>query len=277
MRAPTWCLWLLQISNRIGCYRSSAVLAGLLNRTLIVHLNPGHVDGGYDRRIVLDVDHFRKCWGANTIISSAEYGKKYGQKINIDAVKCWGRPNGPQLGCPVRDNTDAVASFFEKMTDVHVEPSLQVQWAGFESREVSPGEFLQQYGKLEARVLVTGDGFLTVVEDPLIQGGDIPFFRDQSCPTALAIRPPPAVLQAADALIASIPELADKSFISAHLRRGEDFVHLYGKLEKHSCNHCFFPIRQVADYVSKQIRQSGIRSVFISTDASSSDVRSLAS
>ncbi|CAI5501113.1 unnamed protein product [Closterium sp. Naga37s-1] len=57
-----------QASNRIGCIRRHLLLAGMLNRTLVVPLKPDEVSRFYDRRTFLHLPHLHRCYGPRSAI-----------------------------------------------------------------------------------------------------------------------------------------------------------------------------------------------------------------
>ncbi|CAI5978783.1 unnamed protein product [Closterium sp. NIES-64] len=59
---------LVEVSNRIGCIRRHLLLAGMLNRTLVVPLKPDEVARFYDRRTFLHLPHLHRCYGPRSAI-----------------------------------------------------------------------------------------------------------------------------------------------------------------------------------------------------------------
>ncbi|CAI6007091.1 unnamed protein product [Closterium sp. NIES-65] len=60
--------WTGWVSNRIGCIRRHLLLAGMLNRTLVVPLKPDEVARFYDRRTFLHLPHLHRCYGPRSAI-----------------------------------------------------------------------------------------------------------------------------------------------------------------------------------------------------------------
>ncbi|GJP52764.1 hypothetical protein CLOM_g11848 [Closterium sp. NIES-68] len=84
-----------QVSNRIGCMRRHLLLAGLLNRTLVVPLRPSEVTRFYDRRAFLHLPHLQGCYGPRSVISLDQLRQEVRMKANEGGLRAaLGRAKG---------------------------------------------------------------------------------------------------------------------------------------------------------------------------------------
>ncbi|GJP39314.1 hypothetical protein CLOM_g23697 [Closterium sp. NIES-68] len=99
-----------QITNRLLCLRNHMLLAGLLNRTLIVPFHRSETIFNYDLHLVVDLEYLRACLGP-TVFSTAEFRRKFRRPIQVSQVVCWHGPPGAcadqvdniLLHCPGRE------------------------------------------------------------------------------------------------------------------------------------------------------------------------------
>lgn len=75
-----------RVSNLMRCLRGALLLAGLLNRTLIVPIQVPSLR--QDTRPHIDIDYVNKCAGENTVISLDDYKAKFGDPAVVTSVIC---------------------------------------------------------------------------------------------------------------------------------------------------------------------------------------------
>ena len=234
-------------------------MAGLLNRTLLMPIDPANIYGRYDMSIAFDVSHFRRCWGDKVILTVEEYVEQQGRKVEVDYVKTWGNSWDPN-----HDSQPARA--LEGLRDITLKPGVQVVHSGLTGNYASPEDFLREYGNVTADVLMIGHTFTVSVMDTHGFGDMSPFARSPECPVSCDMKPADALTDVASKFIASVPEFTE-GFVAIHLRRG-DFA--LDQLKYNVQN--FYPIPQVALWVREHINLTRYRSIFLATDGSSSQV-----
>ncbi|GJP46887.1 hypothetical protein CLOM_g6137 [Closterium sp. NIES-68] len=198
-------------STRVRCFRNYMLLAGLANRTLLVPMNTTEVASGYDRRIVFDLNHTRRCYGPLSVLSTQEFvdlSKQQGEgggvkegKVVIDQVLCLraacynqkghGDP-GTLVDLPDAALAENITWSTAPSTSI-TEQKFRLPEAAEIVREILPS----------AQVVVLGELEVFSFDRSLELEGDIPFFRRPGCPNSLAIHPHPAVLLSAERLIQS--------------------------------------------------------------------------
>ncbi|CAI5471203.1 unnamed protein product [Closterium sp. Yama58-4] len=82
-----------QVTNRLLCLRNHMLLAGLLNRTLIIPFHRSETILNYDLHLVLDLAYLRSCIGP-TVFTTAEFRRKFRQPVQVSQVVCWHGPPG---------------------------------------------------------------------------------------------------------------------------------------------------------------------------------------
>ncbi|CAI5962333.1 unnamed protein product, partial [Closterium sp. NIES-64] len=82
-----------QITNRLLCLRNHMLLAGLLNRTLLIPFHRSETILDYDLHLVLDLAYLRSCIGP-TVFTTAEFRRKFRRPVQVSQVVCWHGPPG---------------------------------------------------------------------------------------------------------------------------------------------------------------------------------------
>ena len=245
----------------------SLLAAGLLNRTLVVSLNQRAIYRHYDRRLVLDFDQIRDCYGKNTIMTTSEYSQQHGgRKLTVDTIKCWGEP----YGCPVKHAYQYAAKAYAEFDDLYLSPTLLHVNANLPHR-VTVEQFLAAYGGLQNNsVLLIGDMFgPRIIEGKggkhgLFHHGDLPFRRADSCPLAVAVQPPKPVRRAAELYVGGTPELRSKEYLGIHWRRG-DFRGPDGMFRG-------MTIERAAGCIAARLNATGLRIIYLATNGEPEEV-----
>eukprot|EP00271_Cylindrocystis_brebissonii_P009019 TRINITY_DN235_c0_g2_i3.p1 TRINITY_DN235_c0_g2~~TRINITY_DN235_c0_g2_i3.p1 ORF type:complete len:614 (-),score=15.00 TRINITY_DN235_c0_g2_i3:217-2058(-) len=265
-----------QVSNRVMCFETFATLAGLFNRTLLINFNRSEIAGGYDRSFYFDLHHFRKCLGANTVMTFDEYHEKYHANPKIDTILCL----PPYRCCPddikqernlreytrsnpwEYDNIKGVP-LVKRITTNHMDPTFLA--------ELGQGE------AAEGRILYIGEGFgLPILEErnganrlvvkgmiSAFSGGDLPFKRAPECPRGYLFRMHKDVYRVAALFVEEV--LEGRPFISAHLRRTGSF----------STVHKLASIGTIISCFRQHIKEFRITTLFLATDARGSELHAI--
>lgn len=251
--------------------------AGLLNRTLVVAMDPKEVALEYDYSIVFDVDHFRRCYGPKTLMTTREYQEIFGRNLTIDQIFCWSQRDG---GCPIRSDLnvetiqnqflprDGLSPALQRVTSIDLLPRTTLHFADL-SQNALLEEFFSRYSTATGDTIILGEMLHTKIshQPQLYTSGDLPFFRtDDNCPNSLAVQPHRAVIETAKRYV---KEVSGKEFIAVHIRRGE--------LISSYCNFhgdCHFPIPQLAECVKNKLLETNISTIFLATDGNKTEVYS---
>lgn len=102
------------------------MLAGMLNRTLVVQYRRSEVVRFYSPRLLLPLSQLRRCYGLHAILTTGEARRRnWGEKLTVEAVFCT-VGNGTCIHEPGR----ALDGFAPLSEDVVFPASLQVNQAG---------------------------------------------------------------------------------------------------------------------------------------------------
>ncbi|CAI5494565.1 unnamed protein product, partial [Closterium sp. Naga37s-1] len=159
-----------QITNRLLCLRNHMLLAGLLNRTLIIPFHRSETILNYDLHLVLDLAYLRSCIGP-TVFTTAEFRRKFRRPVQVSQVVCWHGPPGAcadqvdniLLHCPGLDETRRddgsgsvpVSHSLFRTPLVHLPPNTTTHAACLPML-ASPQQVLHAWGSNPAPVLVVG-------------------------------------------------------------------------------------------------------------------------
>lgn len=283
------------------------ILAGLLNRTLLVPMEPREVAGGYDLRIVYDVVHARHCYGY-AIMTTREYFRKFRRRPVIDEILCWHGPHGacPEedkdltLNCPLSIDSNKLWSNKTSEGSPPNTRMLTILYSKFLHQKVvlqetarrgvaclpmvaSLDNVLMVYQGSTADVLVVGDlvniDIATKGRDNLVlrdRAGtrlvspawrEPPFVRTPYCPSNLTVQPDGSLLKAARGYIEE--QFGSKKFAAVHWRRGDfkAFCFWHGPNQA-----CFFPPKQVAHCLAESLKEIGITNIHLSTNGKRQEV-----
>lgn len=262
------------MSNRVICIRNHIILAGLLNRTLVVDtLQPGYTKRRYSWPILFDTQHLNACFGPRSVVTTAEYQRRHGRqkKLTIDKLLCWAvRPEWDktalhilQTTCPEDACQDLDLAPFKKTM------AVDESGAGFRENVCakSVADVVQTYGQKWGgeRTILAGDLALfgLFLPSAFTSSIDVPFTRSPGgCGSALAILPHPRIVQyareRAQALFSGAP------FLALHWRR-KDFV-TDRCLKKRWASVCT-PTANVASCLAHQVKAMGIANVVVCSDA----------
>eukprot|EP00271_Cylindrocystis_brebissonii_P017825 TRINITY_DN4795_c0_g1_i1.p1 TRINITY_DN4795_c0_g1~~TRINITY_DN4795_c0_g1_i1.p1 ORF type:complete len:511 (-),score=9.96 TRINITY_DN4795_c0_g1_i1:121-1653(-) len=264
-----------QSSNRIRCFQNSATLAGLLNRTLLVNFNQSEIANQYNRSLYFDLDHFRKCMGAKTVMTFAEYGEQYHTNPLVDQVVCL----SPFKACPdfPKGSNELLryANYdgweFDNIASVSLVKRILERNLNL-STIINLGR-----GEVAAsRILFLGDSFGAGIVDDIgggknvfslggmfgFYGGDLPLQRAPECPRGYVISMHHDLYRVAAVFIEEM--LENRPFLAAHLRRG-DFAIL----------HKSSPVTNALACLRRHMEEFNLKTLFLATDAHGADVSSL--
>eukprot|EP00271_Cylindrocystis_brebissonii_P000436 TRINITY_DN10521_c0_g3_i1.p1 TRINITY_DN10521_c0_g3~~TRINITY_DN10521_c0_g3_i1.p1 ORF type:complete len:518 (+),score=24.47 TRINITY_DN10521_c0_g3_i1:609-2162(+) len=261
--------------NRLMCYRNSALIAGLLNRTLLVNTNSTEVNGNYDRSVSLDLMALGHCIGHDTIMTFDQFRTNYNEEPYVDQVLCLPKFHS----CPdALDEekggnkwfwTKAETDYAADLANVHghAESISRVPFKTY----LTVTELLQVAPEATGRVLWVGDGnFTPLLGDdtyprlhlgPIwaVTGGDLPFMRSDECERGFLIKPHPGIFQVADKFVEEM--MGGRAFMAAHLRRG-NFVKRRDTL----------PLDRVLECFRQHAKDANMTTFYLATDADMSEM-----
>eukprot|EP00271_Cylindrocystis_brebissonii_P009018 TRINITY_DN235_c0_g2_i1.p1 TRINITY_DN235_c0_g2~~TRINITY_DN235_c0_g2_i1.p1 ORF type:complete len:629 (-),score=-13.27 TRINITY_DN235_c0_g2_i1:278-2164(-) len=256
-----------QVSNRVMCFETFATLAGLFNRTLLINFNRSLIAGRYDRSLFFDLKHFRKCLGANTVMTFKEYRKKYHVNPKIDQVLCL----PPYRTCPDDIGQERNLREYTRMNPWEYENIKSAPSVKRITVDTMDTTFLAELGRGEAsagRVLFIGEGFGLLIRGSkngttkaarggvsAFSGGDLPFKRVPECPRGYLFRMHQDAYRVAALFVKEV--LKGRPFVSAHLRRGASFAGVHGIVSIQTILPCF----------RRHIKDLKITTLFLATDA----------
>ena len=240
------------------------LFAALLNRTLLVSLDPKSVENGYDRRLMFDIDYARACLGPNTIMTTQEYQIRFNKTPAVDAVRCW-----RVQSCPIHDiESDSIESAFKGVEDFRFVRNVKVTLTPLKSNTALLEDFLEQYGSVNGSILMMGDAYGTHLNHSLAKIGDGPFVRTDKCAAALFIRPSAVISDSGRAFLEELGLWERGDFIGVHWRRGDFFE----VCKRGGRKECYHPIPQIAQTILRKIETTNLRTIFLATDANPFEV-----
>lgn len=275
-----------QISNRMLCLRNHLLVAGYLNRTLVVPYHKKENHKFYDLRVVFDVEHARNCFG-RAVFTTAEYRRKYRHPLVVDRITCWHGPdkfcpqNNPDLSpnCPAKSSlpyADREVSGMQindkyfRAQFLKIPRSILVEAACLPEK-ISLQELLATFGDSPAQALVIGDLVNIEVDAPgLSLLGDVPFFRTRHCPSAISVLPESSLFEAARNFVAEF--LGGRPYLGVHWRRGDFKAYCFWHGPK---NACYFPPHQVAACIFRQAKRLNLNTIFLATNGKRKEIDQL--
>ena len=252
------------------CVKHSMVIAGILNRTLVVEMTPRKYDRAkIDYRLLFDIQHVRKCYGEKSVVTTEEYVAKFNETLIIDRVKCWGNFDG---GCSIDRGHFGAANH-----EIQIPSSVPTEFVYNNKSEASTRSmnwetFMQELGDDSHRTIMIGSTFFVGTPlhsnaskwDRMFRTADIPFTRSRACPNGLALQPHSALLEAAEMFVSGHEMLKSGDFLGIHIRR-TDF------LKKYALN--VFTIPQLVECIRNATASFGLTTIFIVTDAAQDEVK----
>lgn len=249
------------LTNRIMCLLHAIKYASILNRTLLVILDPKHVFFHIDLRFVFDIDFVRLCYGDNVVMTVEEYRRVYKKDVIIDQVLC-----ANQRVCPKSmDFSHSSQGIYYVYQDGGVQFSKSVvvpEIPPIKTYGLTKEEVLAKFGNASGQVLFLGEFFYA----PLITENqfDVPIKRSDQCHSNIAVIPEKIILESAKSFVRHA--FQGEEFVAIHLRR-QDFV-------KHCWNdkECFPPIEEIINCLKKKVNFFGARNIFLATNTDAKEL-----
>lgn len=247
-----------RVSNRVLCFLNAIKVASVLNRTLLITMDPRYLLHHYDRHLMMDIDHVRLCYGNNTIMTVQEYRDVYKTNVVIDQVLCAGRPS-----CPDRMNFSQPESSFGywdgiRFSESAKNPQLPEREQGVFTKE----EILSHFGNASGRVVFMGEFFYISLKTK--DGYDVPIKRSDKCHSNVAVVPDHSILESGKEFVKDV--FQGEEFLGIHLRR-EDF--------KRACGNdpdCFPPIEVITNCLKNKLKFFGAKNIFLATNADAQEL-----
>lgn len=240
-----------QVTNHLICLQKHMLFGALLNRTLVLP----HESLDYKYAHLLDIAHIKKCLGDNRVISFEEFEERTRNKsLHINKLICY-MPNcyfdsdhqakWETLGFTFGDRQDAW-------------PSDDLKATSFPNSHILAHEILTRFS-CEDEVIAVGDLYYANLPD--IESLPV----SHKCRNL--VQPHPLIVLTAQRFVQTY---MGSNFLSLHFRRHGFLVF---------CNRqspsCFYPVPQVARCIQKQLQRSNTTIIFMSTDASESEITEL--
>ena len=240
-----------QVTNHLICLQKHMLFGALLNRTLVLP----HESLDYKYAHLLDIAHIKKCLGDNRVISFEEFEERTRNKsLHINKLICY-MPNcyfdsdhqakWKTLGFTFGDRQDAW-------------PSDDLKATSFPNSHILAHEILTRFS-CEDEVIAVGDLYYANLPD--IESLPV----SHKCRNL--VQPHPLIVLTAQRFVQTY---MGSNFLSLHFRRHGFLVF---------CNRqspsCFYPVPQVARCIQKQLQRSNTTIIFMSTDASESEITEL--
>lgn len=180
----------MQLSHRLFCLRHHILLAGVLNRTLLLgdFTQGPPLRGLYSWELVFDLKGFHRCFGPQSLHTVTQHLSAKGAaaasgKLQVHRLLLWSR-----------DPSVAPDSFeSQKGLDLPEQEHASLE------RDPPLSEWLRTYGGVQEEVLMVGDlyGALWTLPDApeLLEIGDAPFTRLPGCPSPYLFQTRPRILR----------------------------------------------------------------------------------
>ncbi|CAI7930149.1 unnamed protein product, partial [Closterium sp. NIES-54] len=278
------------MSNHLFCLREFALLAGALNRTLVVPMGPHELT--LPLSLVFDVPFLRACYGPKTALTLDEYKQFVGRgSMEVTHMLCLVK------GCHLVPDAAPGGQFKASkgrisLANVTVPAVEQWVWSGLPDKH-SLQAFLKVYSRVPNGVLVIGEFKKQPITDSIffrmLAPMDLPFLlpsppgkqrgrakpakvvlRD-TCLASPAIRPPEPLIAAARHIVQR--HLLSGQFLAVQFRRG-DFKDYCRK--KHPSDGCFLPVEQAAQCMRAAALAARVPLVFLATNARPHEVAAIA-
>ncbi|CAI5978789.1 unnamed protein product [Closterium sp. NIES-64] len=230
-----------QVSNRIACIRRHLLLAGALNRTLVVPLNTDEVAHSYDRRTFLHLPHLHRCYGPRSTIplqqlreevrgSANRGGRSAEERQGEEGSKVEGVVMVQQVVCPYKAcNTQPWGNDFYLLPELEGVVYHNTTWTALNMplSHLFTVSDLRSLGRVllpSADVVMFGDFHPWRLGDNLGKDVGLPFegsgggSKSLVCANRLAVQPHPAVLEAALGFVQQViwkPPSTSSSFFSS--------------------------------------------------------------
>ncbi|CAI5501152.1 unnamed protein product [Closterium sp. Naga37s-1] len=278
------------MSNHLFCLREFALLAGALNRTLVVPMGPHELT--LPLSLVFDVPFLRACYGPKTALTLDKYKQFVGRgSMEVTHVLCLVK------GCHLVPDAAPGGQFKASkgrisLANVSVPAVEQWAWSGLPDKH-SLQAFVKVYSRVPDGVLVIGEFKKQPITDSIffrmLAPMDLPFLLPpplgkqrgkakpgkvvprETCLSSPAIRPPEALIAVARHIVQN--HLLDGQFLAVQFRRG-DFKDYCRK--KHPSDGCFLPVDQAAQCMRAAAVAARAPLVFLATNARPHEVAAIA-
>eukprot|EP00897_Mesotaenium_endlicherianum_P008460 jgi/Mesen1/7642/ME000004S07913 len=277
-----------QMTHRLTCLGRYIRAAALLGRTLVIPMedlsNSTSSTGAWSRgqlaiynySVIVDLAHLRSCFGDTSAVLTreeaaaaqgllpsnekiAENGKSGNGVLKVDRLFCWGDSCQP-LASLASNALLAMPNERENVAAASVAPPPGVRW---DDLAVS----MQRMRAEATPVISLGDLAALQPEDgDEPEGSEYGLGVGFDTPCLLLLKPHEGVVEAAEGFT---DEYTGALFAAVHLRRGDMLEHAPSRQLP------YWPLRQVAECLRRQLAGMGVRMVFVATDADEHQVELL--
>lgn len=256
--------WSGRTRNMIECLHGALLLAGILNRTLIVPLN--HTIGNVHLRSSIDVNYINECFGENTAISLQSYLEKFGSPAIVSHAICVERCfstrrfktengfwNGSKLSSAKPFYPNVIFSKDFQLLKHRMDGALKAKG------------LVETFGGIGDGILyISSVAYKRIVDAPYLRLGypvDAPFKRTGVCSSTLSFQPPqPLIVAVKEFIKLNFP---GGQFLAIHLRMA-DFLRV---CQTHPTK-CAFTLEETAHCLRKQLEKTFLQSVYMASDGS---------
>ena len=243
------------------CIQRAIIIAGLLNRTVLINDNAKEAWANVDYHTSIDFIHIDRCFGKGRVMTRTQYKKELQKDIEIDEILCW-----TPWACLsfVKSVPSQLPSYYSGWPSIHVKKGTVGKKSNFHASEVTQAQLLAELGNSTGEVLTVGEMFRLEVKE---YSGNNSFKRDKGCSNPLSIIPSKRVMQAAAIFVNET--FLGKPFIGVHWRRGDFDKYCNNQIKD---KRCFRPTRTVAYCIAEKAMLNGIKKIYVATNAKSVEV-----
>eukprot|EP00850_Spirogloea_muscicola_P006983 SM000034S12737 [mRNA] locus=s34:427321:429919:- [translate_table: standard] len=237
-------------SNQQICMENYLLMAGLLNRTLVVSRHTFKREKRYDWdwEYFFDLDNAQRCFGNNTVISLREYKKRYPRpddKAVIDETVCWKKKYCVEL--PETTKQDRPDIIWPKKATYEGFPGRSYIWTIMDVLPKFTGKLIT-FGDIYGEYLHGAPFAYNKPFGPIRRNCSLPFLPHSS------------ITSAAEGFVKTF---AGANFVALHLRRGDKYKYW------RQCIYpleCFWPVSDVAYCLLKVCDKANASLVFVANN-----------
>ena len=232
-------------------------MAGLLNRTLLIHDDVKETRKNVDYSGSIDFEHINRCFGKDRVMTTTQYKEKYKMEVEIDEAICWSKL------CGDWNKEDLARSpyFYEDWPSIRMAKGAIARQGPTCCPSLSRRGIKDHFGAAKGRVLTLGEMFrLEVREYSGWSRYYLPFPRGQGCDNMLSLIPSEFVMSSARSFVKEI--FLGDPFIAVHWRRGDFGTHCNATVQR----GCWLPLRSVAYCIATKAQNHGVKQVYIATN-----------